>query len=1016
MGTHLPADLADLSRLEEIGDLHFEASAYSSALDYYQRVLAAPAVVLLELPHVLELYRKSTDSALNLGDLPLTEQLLHDADIHLSTHEIGDVEQERLLMAPLLGRQAALFTQRGAYRDALTACKRAFAVLAVTDDHVEVANLQVTMGVCHHRLGRLDKAEEFYTDALATFRRISDDLGMATLYNNLALLQKNACRWDKALEYQARSIELASEHGATHLLARLHLNEGIILRKAEQVGEARTALEKCLRLSHSLGDLDRQTKASLALGQLELLDGHILRAEELILAGRSLAEEAGFLRESVIADEYMGDLLLDRGDHEKALYNYGLGLEKARSIGTGTDLEGELLRRSAEARLLAEDWRAAVEDAEAAIGICRACGERYELGFCHLALARALVRVHEDDRADDAYRASIRIFAEQRLPRLSALSALASLDHTLDKGGRGQLLRLKRHLSDFLEQAESRTDDLTYCRLQAALAEVLLSLGDLDEALLTASEFERAIEAVDAPDLQAVHGDLRTRIERALVGEWPSSGRHLSAPPAVTLQDGRVGETTLSGFLDACLTRAGADMGFVVLDPCAAPAGGGSRIVVRGLNPPVAHQAASWYTDTRLDEVPAPRLMTRTDLAADVLREVPGLAAICGACLFLPVAVPGKCYGVLCLGVRDGGDDEALALKPVLDHVAASAGFLAMSLAEEERNRPVSLDWGDDERPVAFSRIITRDRGMRDMLVQVRKVAASELTVLLQGETGTGKGLLAHAIHQLSRRSERPLLSVNCAAIPEALLESELFGHVKGSFTGAYADKTGLLAEAEGGTVFLDEIGKLPLSMQGKLLHFLDTKSVRPVGSNRTRTVDVRIICATKSDLKAKVAEGAYLEDLYYRLLDFPVVVPPLRDRPDDIPLLATHFITRYVAEARIETPGCTSSFMEALSQHDWPGNVRELVKTINRAIVLAHGEPMLRVSHLPADVSRAVVERGDESTISPLRDTMSAVEAREIMRALEHSGGNKAEASRLLGISYPNLLKKVRMYGLNQA
>ncbi len=1013
-GSRIPVDLDELSRLEEIGDLHFEASAYSTSLDYYQRIMGAAALVLLEVPHALNVFRKSIDSALNLGDLAMTEQLLHDADQYIT--DTPDLEPgfERMLMAPLLGRQAALYAQRGAYQDALLVCKRAFAILAVTDDHVEVANLQVTMGVCHHRLGRLDKAEEFYTDALATFRRISDDLGMATLFNNLALLHKNACRWGKALEYQNRSIKLASEHGATHLLARLHLNEGIILRKAECPGEARAALEKCLRLASSLGDQDRQAKASLALGQLELHDGHLLRAEELILAGKHISDEAGYLRESIIADEYMGDLLLERGEHEKALYNFDLGLEKARRISKATDLEGELLRRCAEAHLRTGDWHKSVENAEKAISICQDCGEDYELGFCHVTLAQALVNIGEDDRAEDSFREAISTFNGQRLPRLAALAILASVEPCLERGGRSRQLRLKRYLNESLETTHSRADDLMYCRLQAGLAEVLLRLGELDEALLTASEFERAVETVDDHELLTKHGDLRIRIEKALVGDWPVNEMTLPVTPAISLRNGEVTDGTLETFLESCLTRASADMGFVVLEPWAAPAGGGPRVITRGLNPPVAHQAASWFADTRIDEVPSPRLLTRTDLADDVLREVPGLASICSSCLFLPVALPDKCYGVLCLGTRNGSDDDALALKPVLDHLGAAAGFLAMTLAEEERNRPVAVAWEEDERPAAFSQIITRDQGMRDMLVQIRKVAASELTVLLHGETGTGKGLLAHAIHRLSRRSDKRFLAINCAAIPEALLESELFGHVKGSFTGAYTDKVGLLAEAEFGTVFLDEIGKLPLGMQGKLLHFIDTHTIRPIGSNRSRVVDVRIVCATKSDLKEKVGRGEYLEDLYYRLLDFPVRVPPLRDRQEDIPLLATHFIARYVADTRIETPGCTSSFMEALSQHDWPGNVRELIKTINRAIVLAHGEPMLRVSHLPAEVARAITERGDEGLISPLRDTMSAVEAREITRALQHTGGNKAEASRLLGISYPNLLKKVRIYGLS--
>jgi len=1015
-GHIVPTDLAEVVRLEEVGDLHFEASAFSTSLDYFQRILASAALGQLELPHALEIYRKGTDAALNLGDLVLAERLLHAADGFMEAVEDLDPADERLLMAPLLGRQAALYAQRGAYKDALQTCKRAFAVLAVTDDHVEVANLQVTMGVCHHRLGRLDKAEEFYSDALATFRRIDDELGMASVYNNLALVQKNACRWDKAMAHQRRSIALATEHGATHLLARLHLNEGIILRKSECPGEARSAFEKSLRLAMSLGDMDRQAKASLALGQLELLEGHLLRAEELILAGKHISDEAGFMRESIIADEYMGDLLLERDESDKALYNYGLGLEKTKRISALTDLEGELLRRCAEASLQAGDWSQAAESARAAITVCQSCGEDYELGFCHLALAEALARLGEDDQADDSFRAAVKTFDEQRLPRLSARAVLAGLDFCLERGGRSQLLRLRRNLSDALEGAQARSDDLMYCRLQAGLAEVLLRLGELDEALLTASEFERAAEHVDDPERLARHGDLRIRIEKALVGAWPSAERHAPIAPAIRLKDGAVTEETLTLFLESCMTRAAADVGFVVLEPWAAPAGGGARIVTRGLSRPVAHQAAFWFVETRVDEVPSPRFLTRTDLAQDILDEVPGLASGCNACLLLPVAVPDKCYGVLCLGSRSRDEDDALTLKPALDHMAAAAGYLAMSLAEEERNRPVAVAWEEDERHEAFSQIITRNAEMRDMLVLIRKVAASQLTVLLQGETGTGKGLLAHAIHRLSDRKDRKFLAVNCAAIPETLLESELFGHVKGSFTGAIADKTGLLAEAAGGTVFLDEIGKLPLGMQGKLLHFIDSLTVRPVGSNRDRIVDVRIICATKSDLKDKVSQGTYLEDLYYRLLDFPVVVPPLRDRRDDIPLLATHFIARYVEQTGIATPGCTSSFMDALVQHDWPGNVRELVKSINRAIVLAHGEPMLRVSHLPLEVTNSLPEGGAGHDIPPLRDTIGAVEAREIRRALEHTGGNKAEASRLLGISYPNLLKKVRVYGLGNS
>ena len=316
----------------------------------------------------------------------------------------------------------------------------------------------------------------------------------------------------------------------------------------------------------------------------------------------------------------------------------------------------------------------------------------------------------------------------------------------------------------------------------------------------------------------------------------------------------------------------------------------------------------------------------------------------------------------------------------------------------------------------SFENIITQNETMLEMLALIRKVAPSDLTTLLNGETGTGKGLLAYAIHALSRRQDRRFLAINCAAIPETLLESELFGHRKGSFTGAHKDKLGLLVEAQGGTVFLDEIGKMPLSMQGKLLHFLDTKVVRPVGSVREQRIDVRIVCASKTDLQEQARRGLFLEDLYYRLLDFPLDIPPLRERRDDIQLLVHHFIERFCEELGAEQLGCSSPFLDALIQHDWPGNVRELEKCIKRAIVLGQGEGMLRPEHLPPALVGYSLARGSQSKVPCLRETLAAVECREITQALKTTRGNKAKAARMLGISYPNLLKKVRFYGIKVA
>jgi len=304
---------------------------------------------------------------------------------------------------------------------------------------------------------------------------------------------------------------------------------------------------------------------------------------------------------------------------------------------------------------------------------------------------------------------------------------------------------------------------------------------------------------------------------------------------------------------------------------------------------------------------------------------------------------------------------------------------------------------------------------MYQVLALIEKVAKSNCTVLFSGETGTGKGLLAQSLHLISDRASRKFIALNCAALPEQLLESELFGHVRGAFTGAEATKMGLLEAANGGTVFLDEVGKTSLFMQGKLLQFLDSSEVRPVGSNEFRKVDVRVICASKSDLRQEVEQGNFLEDLYYRLNDFPVAIPPLRQRQGDIKLLVDHFLRKCLLELQRRLPGFSRQALQIMQQYSWPGNVRELEKCVKRAVILAEEGRPITVRHLP-DELKSPERRGREAAAHfegmPLREHLARVEADLIGASLRKAGGNKSEAARLLGISYPNLLQKIKHYG----
>jgi two-component system response regulator GlrR len=287
--------------------------------------------------------------------------------------------------------------------------------------------------------------------------------------------------------------------------------------------------------------------------------------------------------------------------------------------------------------------------------------------------------------------------------------------------------------------------------------------------------------------------------------------------------------------------------------------------------------------------------------------------------------------------------------------------------------------------------LITRSSAMEDLLAQARRVAASDASVCLYGASGTGKELLARAIHRASPRGEAPFVAVNCGAIPEGLLESELFGHKKGSFTGAVADRRGLFQAAQGGTLFLDEIGDMPLPLQVKLLRALEERKVRPVGSHESHEIDVRVICATHRKLEERIASGEFREDLYYRLNVVKLYIPTLAERREDIPLLANEFLSRLGSRYRRGRLALSPDAMQLLVSAPWPGNVRQLLNVIEQAVALAPTEV------IPESLVRQALDAGD-TALTPLDEARKAFERDYLVRILKITGGNVTKAARLAG------------------
>lgn len=365
--------------------------------------------------------------------------------------------------------------------------------------------------------------------------------------------------------------------------------------------------------------------------------------------------------------------------------------------------------------------------------------------------------------------------------------------------------------------------------------------------------------------------------------------------------------------------------------------------------------------------------------------------------------------------IRDGAYD--FIQKPIdLEHLKH---LLARAIERQQLLRENIVLREEYSQRMGFPRIVGEHPALQSAAREMQRIALTESTVLLLGESGTGKELFARAIHQLSPRAQKPFVALNCAAIPETLVENELFGHEKGAFTGANQRKSGKFEMAHGGTIFLDEIGEVPLEVQGKLLRVLEEKVIERLGGGASTSVDVRVIAATNRDLESAVENGQFRRDLYYRLAVFPIRIPPLRERGEDVVTLAEHFLERFRRDLKKPRLKFSPDALSALRAHSWPGNVRELQNAVERAAILHDAE--LRASDLNLSANLKASAATADAQINwdaPLQaissQAVKSVERAKIEATLRECKWNKAAAAERLGISYKTLLTKIHSYGLD--
>ena len=730
-----------------------------------------------------------------------------------------------------------------------------------------------------------------------------------------------------------------------------------------------------------------------------------------------ISQRNGYAREEVLGLEFLGEVAHERGDSPEALPLLTKALALAEALAPHGDLVNEVLRRLGDATLAIGEVDAAQSYGQRGVELSMRLGDLLEQAACCRLLGRCRQRAGDLNAAEEYLNEALTLFASasDRMELGRAHGAAARLfRERLAAEPQSEAWRSKvvEHLRGSAEALGGLEDTPEAALALLELAIFLTEAGLADEASVEVIRASQLDVVRADPALQQAVDEARRRVEAEFDGSPKERLRAWDAHESHPIE----GEG-FERLFHSALGRTLSDRGAILFGSLDEP-GGLQSLALGHLTLSEARRSAALVMagePSILQGRPAVFLELKSDRRFPTLMATPLENA--SSLLVVPLGLPGHPEGLLYLD-RSAGNAAGPYRRSEFHLAQAMAQFASLGLAEMQRAKLIRENRELRERlrsgSAPFRNIVTHNAAMRDMLRIVERVGESSVTVLVEGETGTGKGLIAEAIHRSSPRRDKPFVPINCAALPENLLESELFGHVQGAFTGAVRDKRGLFEEAAGGTIFLDEVDKTSRAVQGKLLHVLDKREVRAVGANRWIQVDVRVICATNADLMACIQQNTFLEDLYYRLNDFVLRMPPLRERREDIPLLVDHFLEVYSAQIGKKPRGMGREVLQKLIDHPWRGNVRELEKTVRRLVVLVDDGEMIDAALLPPEILRPQ-DPASPAAGATLRQEIAKLEARMIREALEATGWNKAEVARRLHMSYPSLLMKIRLYHLER-
>jgi two-component system NtrC family response regulator len=913
---------------------------------------------------------------------------------------------------------ANFYLQSGDYDKAVSLGEEAYRLMASTAYHKRVGRVQWLLYKAYADIGKIREAEIHIHDAYASFRRCDDREGMIDALSGMGRLAYDQSDFVLAKKYVMEAIELS--RGENLRMVRLVGNLGRIEIFIGDWTEAESHLRDATRLAHEMGRTISIIRGHLSLGYL------YLRQRQFIMASRELKSAALLLKDHPspvdenILMEYEGELALEMGDVIRAKTIITEACSEARKIAPDSNMVSQNTRRLAQIEMELDNHEEALKLAQKALDLANKLGEAGEIGLSQILIASIFsMRGDHDNAVDhaldgldilrkvgDQYDIARSLLTLARIYINCGDKSRSKIEKTYDEA-----FRLFNKLKLFYWSAETRFQQGVYfCHK----GDISFGFRKLHEA---EAIFDKISERTKIRSVRHYLQDLsRKAVELAVSpeNEFKIFGNYFSDSEYRELKSGQIEE-----IIRILSKRTGAHRIIVYNNKNENSSQLFSSI------PLTDHQKRKFVqqlSDLLGEEINTDKPTLLLDCRRDpFINELlkPDVDKAVATVIVTPLLLGGEVTGYIYLDRQSSNGNLTPFGQNELNFVVGFADLISFKVAEydkvllEEDNKRLKAQLLEE---AVFPNILTRNKAMLEMLSRVQQVVDSSISISITGETGCGKDLLAKTIHYSSNRREKRFISVNCAALPETLLESELFGHKKGAFTGADRDKTGLFEEADGGTFFLDEIADMPLSIQAKVLRILEEKEIVRLGETKPRKVDVRIISATNKDLKTEMEGGRFRSDLYYRLTALCFPIPPLRDRKEDIPLLVNHF-----AEGRVKF---TPETMRYLIAFDWPGNVRELENEVKKLVLLAGEsgpvEPALLSGKILSQAESFETENLDiDTNINfnkefSLYDYLAEYEKRFIIQALRNQGGIKKHAAAFLNIPESTLRLKIKQYDID--